>query len=52
MIFRDYMRSHPEDAREYEKLKLDLWKPFEHDRDGYTDAKSEYVAGIMTRAKS
>lgn len=52
VLFRDYMRGHPEDARAYEALKLSLWKPFEHDRDGYTDAKSEFVRGIMEKARA
>jgi len=52
VLFRDYLLAHPEDAQKYEKLKLSLWKPFEHDRDGYTNAKSEFVAGIMARARA
>lgn len=50
VLFRDYLLAHPEDAKKYEELKLSLWKPFEHDRDGYTDAKSGFVAGVMARA--
>lgn len=49
--FCDYLNGHPEDAKEYEKLKLALWKEYEHDRDGYTRAKSDFVAGIMRRAE-
>ncbi|MGW8115268.1 GrpB family protein [Caproicibacterium sp. NSD3] len=30
-------------AKAYERLKLSLWKPFEHDRDGYTERKTEFV---------
>lgn len=43
LYFRDYLNDHPETAKEYEKLKLSLWKPFEHDRDGYTEQKSDFV---------
>lgn len=43
LYFRDYLNEHPEIAKEYEKLKLSLWKPFEHDRDGYTEQKSDFV---------
>lgn len=43
IAFRDYLRAHPEVAQEYEALKLSLWKRFEHDRDGYTDAKTSFV---------
>lgn len=41
--FRDCLRANPDVAKEYEALKLSLWKRFEHDRDGYTEAKSEFV---------
>lgn len=43
ILFRDYLRAHPDKAKEYEKLKLSLWKKYEHDRDGYTDAKSDFI---------
>lgn len=43
IYFRNYLIAHPEIAQEYETLKLELWKKFEHDRDGYTGAKSEFV---------
>ena len=43
IYFRNYMNRHSDIAKEYEQLKLSLWKRFEHDRDGYTNAKSEFV---------
>ncbi len=43
LYFRDYLNENPEIAKEYEKLKLSLWKPFEHDRDGYTERKTDFV---------
>ncbi len=43
LYFRDYMNDHPKDAKAYETLKLELWKKYEHDRDGYTDAKTAFV---------
>jgi GrpB-like predicted nucleotidyltransferase (UPF0157 family) len=46
LYFRDYLNEHPEIAKEYEKLKLSLWKPFEHNRDGYTKGKNEFVQRI------
>ena len=39
LYFRDYLIEYPQAAKEYEQLKLSLWKQFEHDRDGYTAAK-------------
>ena len=51
IYFRDYLNTHPEIAKKYENLKLGLWKKFEHDRDGYTEAKSEFVIKYTTLAK-
>ena len=43
IFFRDYLNENPSIAKEYEELKLRLWKEYEHNRDGYTDAKTEFV---------
>ena len=51
IIFRDYLNSHPEVAREYEKLKLSLLPKYKNDRDGYTEAKSEFIKNILETAK-
>ena len=52
VIFRDYLNAHPADAKAYEAMKLSLWKPFEHDRDGYTQAKTAFVEGILQKART
>lgn len=44
LYFRDYLVDHPEVAGEYERMKIRLWKRYEHDRDGYTDAKNGFVS--------
>lgn len=51
LYFRDYMREHGDLAGEYEKLKLSLWKQYEHNRDGYTEAKGEFVRKYTDVAK-
>lgn len=51
IYFRDYLNDRPEIANEYEQLKLSLWKRFEHDRNGYTEAKSEFIAKWTREAK-
>lgn len=51
LYFRDYLNEHSRIAKEYELLKLDLWKKFEHDRDAYTNAKSEFVAKWTSKAR-
>ncbi len=43
LYFRDYMNEHPNVAKEYEALKLKLWKKYEHNRDAYTDAKTDFI---------
>lgn len=51
VLFRDHLNAHADVAREYERLKLRLWKQYEHDRDGYTAAKSEFVKKYTEAAK-
>lgn len=51
LYFRDYMNEYPEYAKEYESLKLNLWKKYEHDRDGYTNAKTAFVNKYTEKAK-
>ena len=51
LYFRDYLMGHPDVAKEYEKLKIDLWKQYEHDRDGYTAAKTGFVKLYTAEAK-
>ena len=51
LYFRDYLNAHPQTAREYETLKLRLWKQFEHDRDAYTGAKTEFIKAVTAKAR-
>lgn len=51
LYFRDYLMEYPEAAKEYEELKLRLWKKYERDRDGYTNAKSELVKQYTEKAR-
>ena len=51
LYFRDYLNEHEEAAKEYEKLKLSLWPLYEHDRDGYTKAKGEFIQKYTILAK-
>lgn len=51
IYFRDYLNAYPEIAKEYEKLKLSLWKKHEHNRDAYTKEKTEFVAHYTKLAK-
>jgi GrpB-like predicted nucleotidyltransferase (UPF0157 family) len=49
LAFRDYLRADPEEAHRYEVLKHDLAARFPADRDGYTDAKTDYVEAVYRR---
>lgn len=51
LYFRDYLKDHPDVAGEYEALKLKLWKLYEHDRDSYTEHKTEFVRNYTCEAK-
>lgn len=52
LYFRDYLADHADVAKEYEALKLSLWKKFEHNRNGYTDAKTEFIKKYTDIAKN
>lgn len=52
LYFRDYMNDNPALAAEYERLKISLWKKYEHNRDAYTNAKSTFVEKYTTYAKT
>ena len=51
LYFRDFLIAHPDVAGKYERLKLKLWKQYEHDRDGYTEAKTDFVRRYSDMAK-
>lgn len=51
LYFRDYLNEYPQTAKEYETMKLRLWKQFEHNRDAYTNAKTEFVRKWTSEAK-
>jgi len=48
---RDYLQEHPAVAKDYEKLKLSLWKQYEHNRDAYTDSKTDFIKKYTKEAK-
>ena len=52
LYFRDYLLEHPECAREYEALKIRLWKQYEHNRDAYTEGKTAFIRRQTEAAKA
>ena len=51
LYFRDYLKDHPDVAKDYEKLKLTLWKKYEYNRDAYTGAKTDFIRLYTQKAK-
>jgi GrpB-like predicted nucleotidyltransferase (UPF0157 family) len=50
LVFRDYLRVHPEAAADYAALKRKLADQYPHDSLAYTEAKSEFILGIEEKA--
>jgi GrpB-like predicted nucleotidyltransferase (UPF0157 family) len=48
--FRDYLLTHPDDARAYAEIKKAAALRFADDRAGYTEAKTSFVKAILQRA--
>ncbi len=51
LYFRDYLLDHAQARAEYTKLKRGLIAKYEHDRDGYTAAKGEFVRACTAKAR-
>lgn len=47
LLFRDYLRKHPEEMRCYEQLKRSLMKHHKTDRDAYTNGKKKFITDIV-----
>ncbi|MDI9819700.1 MULTISPECIES: GNAT family N-acetyltransferase [unclassified Legionella] len=47
LIFRDYLRSHRDIAKEYEQLKVTLAQEHLYDREKYTDEKLSFVNRVL-----
>ncbi|MBI4640762.1 MAG: GrpB family protein [Candidatus Tectomicrobia bacterium] len=50
LLFRDYLRTHAEEARRYAALKYRLAALYREDRHGYTEAKTPSIWEIMVKA--
>lgn len=51
LYFRDCLIRHPDVARKYEALKCALQCQFEHDRDAYTQGKTQFVKKYTALAR-
>jgi len=50
LLFRDFLRGHPEVALEYASLKRELAR--RHTRDDYTLAKAPFIIDVIARARA
>lgn len=50
LYVRDYLKSHPDEAKEYANLKIKLAQQFTNDRRGYVKNKEDYVKALEQRA--
>lgn len=51
ILFRDYLRRHPEAVREYEKIKKELAKEHVDNFDTYNTGKTAFILSIIEDAK-
>ena len=51
LLFRDYLRTHPEEAQRYSGLKRELSARFPTDREGYTQGKTDYIEQVTQKAR-
>ena len=50
LLFRDYLRVHPEDRDKYAELKRRLARELRDDRHAYTEEKVPFIWEVMSRA--
>lgn len=50
ILFRDYLRAHPDEAAKYNTLKNMLARKFPNNRDAYTKAKTPLVNQLLKKA--
>lgn len=46
-----FLNEHPQIAKDYDALKLELWKKYEHNRDAYTGAKTDFIRKWTAEAR-
>lgn len=51
LLFRDYLRAHPDSVAAYTALKRHLAARYRTQREAYTDAKGPFIGDVMARAE-
>ncbi|MEV0270218.1 GrpB family protein [Hamadaea sp. NPDC050747] len=49
LAFRDHLRTHPDDAAEYARIKTELAAADRHDRPAYRAGKAPFIESILAR---
>ncbi|SHE14055.1 dephospho-CoA kinase/protein folding accessory domain-containing protein [Chlamydia abortus] len=52
LLFRDYLRAHPDLVKEYGELKRVLAEQYHSDSDGYTRAKTAFIQRVVDLART
>jgi GrpB-like predicted nucleotidyltransferase (UPF0157 family) len=52
LLFRDFLRKHPDVARQYCELKRKLAAKFRSDREAYTEAKTTFINSVVGKART
>ncbi len=50
VLFRDFLRTHPDTAQQYYALKKEFAVKYGSDRVGYTDAKTLFIESVIIQA--
>lgn len=51
LLFRDYVRAHPDIGEQYRQLKLELASLYPHDRVEYTRRKAPFIERVLRLAR-
>ena len=52
LLFRDYLRSHPDVAQQYYQLKKELAARYGSDREAYAGAKTPFIESIVAKSRA
>ena len=52
LLFRDYLRTHPDVSRQYCRLKKELAAKYGSDRAAYTEAKTQFIRSVEDQARA
>jgi GrpB-like predicted nucleotidyltransferase (UPF0157 family) len=52
ILFRDFLRTHADEARQYGELKKQLAARFGSDREAYTEGKTPFIESLLARARA